>query len=113
MHAFWALPVMILAVLVAASEPGLCQRTGWQDQRYATPKAPGRGFTVIREISRQLPDSEIRQPYQPSPRIAGFEIVRGKALLFQSHAESLDGADVIGLVDGKGAHLVITMPPGR
>jgi hypothetical protein len=116
MGLFRALPVFVFAALIAAAGPGLCQQAGWQDQLYASPKVPGREAFGLRDVARQAAKNKARNRSDDAlldREIAGIPIRGGKALLFQSHAESLDGADVVGLVDGKGAHLVIALPPGQ
>jgi len=116
MGLFRALPVFVFAALTAAAGPGLCQQAGWQDQLYGGALARDREGFGVGDVARQGVKSGARNRSDApvlDREIAGVPIRGGKALLSQAHAESLVGADVVGLVDGKGAHLVIALPPGQ
>lgn len=106
---------------VCLASPVLCQevRANWQTQRFASIRLPGHETSAYREMSRGFSGLHTRDD-APTPsfktntavsEIADtVEIKDGHATFFELRPEEMSSTQISGVMDGHGAHLVISLP---
>jgi hypothetical protein len=87
------------------------QAIGWQDQRYAVPRIPGRSNPVFQQLA--LEHDMGRHEEAPGVRLPGNVTIRdGRAYLFHARSDDFPLTQFSGAVDGHGVHLIMSWPPG-